>query len=117
MNDFSDKKRASCSFLEDSHLPNQMDNPCARIACRGRKLEPTVCDGTCFTCRGEREQYIEKTALSVMRRINADSSRGGSLEHDAETITFAQAVIVVRGEVALLDEQKELYIARAKMLA
>jgi hypothetical protein len=52
-----------------------------------------------------------------MRRINADSSRGGSLEHDAETITFAQAVIVVRGEVALLDEQKELYIARAKMLA
>lgn len=44
------------------------DNPFARIACKTRRLAPTICDGTCLNCKREREQFLRTEPQKLMTR-------------------------------------------------
>lgn len=50
----------------DFILWESSDNPFARIACKTRKLTPTVCDGTCLGCKKERDTFLSTEPQRLM---------------------------------------------------
>ncbi|GAB0174757.1 MAG: hypothetical protein HHAS10_06360 [Candidatus Altimarinota bacterium] len=91
-------------------LTHQRDNPISRITCRNRILVPTICDGTCRSCRRERESYFHEESERVLKQINANPSLGSSMEHEDDPITLEQAQLIVLRRIAKIDLSKEKYI-------
>ena len=98
---------------KSTHISDDHENPCARIYCRGRRIIPTLCDGTCIGCRKEREKYISEAVITLQTRLNANPAAGTSIEHEFTPISLLEAEEQVRDKVLALDARKVQYIQAA----
>lgn len=110
---------SSLNIYHDSdweYLNSESENPFARIACRSRRMTPTLCDGTCWNCKKEREQFLISEPERMLQFEKANPRYWADLdEFEVPTIEEKRRELQNRLE-RIEAEKKEIIQERRKLL-